>query len=258
MLRPRAVRFLLLLPLVAAAPRAHGQEAGLDAFFPLVTRRPVVEREVELGARHQRGAAGRETAATLSLDWIPLTRWQVSLSVPAVFTDPGDRAPAGGVGDLQLETKVVLPGAARGPHVAAGVALTLPTGDRGRGLGGETAVAPFLTAGAARGPFYLVGELGYRWEVARGRAQDATAGLATGYRAHPRVIPLVELTAASRLRRGDDERGAPPLERAQLYLAPGVNVLVRENTTLGVGVQLPLTSARAFDYALVGSLDWDF
>lgn len=47
-------------------------------------------------------------------------------------------------------------------------------------------------------------------------------------------------------------------ERAQLYLTPGVNVRVFPRATLGLGVQPPLTGARVFDYALLGSLDWEF
>jgi hypothetical protein len=44
---------------------------------------------------------------------------------------------------------------------------------------------------------------------------------------------------------------------AEVGLAPGVNVQIAPRATLGLGVQLPLTRARALDYALFATIDWE-
>ncbi len=51
------------------------------------------------------------------------------------------------VGDLGLETQVILWRKQSQVAVSTGVELTLPTGSRERRLGGDVVVAPFLSAG---------------------------------------------------------------------------------------------------------------
>jgi hypothetical protein len=51
--------------------------------------------------------------------------------------------------------------------------------------------------------------------------------------------------------------------RVQSASQPGardraVNVQLLRELTLGMGIPLPVTSARTFDYALHGSSDWSF
>ena len=81
---------------------------------------------------------------------------------------------------------------------------------------------------------------------------------AAGYAVRPWLIPLVELTTVTRVEGSPqpgnrDRRGQP-----QLYITPGVNAQLLRELTLGLGIQLPLTSARTFDYTLHGTLDWSF
>lgn len=47
--------------------------------------------------------------------------------------------------------------------------------------------------------------------------------------------------------RGDDELR----ERVQLYLTPGVSVEPAKGWNLRAGIQLPVTSAKEFDYNLI-------
>jgi hypothetical protein len=70
------------------------------------------------------------------------------------------------------------------------------------------------------------------------------------------LIPLLALTAASTLESADGH-DAGRRESFELYLAPGVNVQIAPRATLGLGVQLPLTRARALDYALFATIDWE-
>ena len=59
--------------------------------------------------------------------------------------------------------------------------------------------------------------------------------------------------------RGTDEEDAPRLRgRTQVYLTPGFNVRPLPRTTTRLGVQLPVTNARAFDYAILGGLVREF
>src|SRR5260370_17967164 len=93
---------------------------------------------------------------------------------------------------------------------------------------------------------------------AQGEGQAVTAGGEAGYGGRAWLIPLVELTMVTRVEGSPqpgnrDRRGQP-----QLYITPGVNVQLLREVTLGLGIQLPVTSARTFDYTLHGTLDWSF
>ena len=147
---------LLMLSAVPAA--AEDEEPNIEFFYPVVTRRPVIERELELGVHHEKRRDGRETEAAAAIELPLLPRWQLEVEVPLVFTDPRAGASAGGFGDLSVENKVLLwKSVEHRALVAGGFELTLPSGSERRGLGGTAAVEPFLTAGIALGPLDLLG-----------------------------------------------------------------------------------------------------
>ena len=231
----------------------------LEDFFPLVTRRPVLEREIELRVNHQKDRGGRETSTIVALDYIVLPRWQVELAVPVIFTDPRDGAARQGVGGVGIENKVVLWRKASQAVVSAGVELTLPTGSRERKLGGDLVVAPFLSAGLTVRNFYLVGHVEYDWGVRGPRTgeQEVDASVAGGYRVN-QLIPLLELSSVTQTREPEKNGERRLLDRLQLYVTPGFNWEITRTTTFGLGLQLPLTRARAFDGTILGSLDWGF
>ena len=252
----------LTLAFAAAASRpAHAadDEPSLEFGYPLVTRRPVIERELELRINHTKDAAGRSTDVTPALEWPLLPRWQIELSMPFLVNDPREGPTTGGPGDLEIENKFLLfKSLEHRVLVAAGLEVRLPTGSERRGLGGEAAVEPFLSAGVALGDFDLLGSLAYELNVnahVHGpREQELTASVAALYWPTRRFAPLVELTTTSLLRGDDaDLRG-----RTQVYVTPGFNVKAWRGTTLRFGVELPVTHAKKFDYALRGGLVWEF
>lgn len=134
--------------------------------------------------------------------------------------------------------------------VAAGVDLALPSGDATHGLGGRTAVAPFVTAGVAAGPFQVLADLSYRWSVAgpaRGEEQ-ITGGAALGL---PRLgwVPFLEATTTTDVRSGraDDDR---LVHRVLLEIGPGVNVDLAPGRTLLFRIGVPITGPRPYDFEL--------
>jgi hypothetical protein len=260
----RRTRVLFAAALLAvsapAAARAGDDVPGIGFFYPLVTRRPVIERELELSVTHEKGEGGRVTETAAAIEWPILPRWQVELKIPLIFLQPRDAAAMGGLGDLEIETKALVFDSIDPPAlVAVGVEGRLPTGSERRGLGGEAALEPFVAAGVALGAFDLLAHVAYEWNlnahVSGEREQELTASAALGWRVHRKFTPLLELTTVTQTRGDDDEhlRG-----RTQVYLTPGFNVRPLPGTTLRVGIELPVTSARSFDYALRVGLVWEF
>ena len=248
-----------ILVLFAGAPRPAATEGLLEAFFPLVARRPVIEHEIELRAAHEARRDGRETVTSLAIEGPILPRWGVSLSVPLVFNDPRAEAATAGAGDVELESKVIVAASAdRRALAAAGLALTLPTGSGRRGLGGQTSLEPFATVGLIAGDFLMVSDIGFVMPVGhpKGDGERIHTTLAVARPIGQRLIPLLELTVASTLRGGDGQetgrRG-----RVELYVTPGLNVRVLPRATLGLGLRLPLTGARVLDHAFFATMDWD-
>jgi hypothetical protein len=80
--------WLLVLVLLAPVNAALADEAdpNLEFFYPLVTGRPVIERELELKVAHVKGREGRETSVTGAIELPLLPRWQIELEVPIVFS----------------------------------------------------------------------------------------------------------------------------------------------------------------------------
>ena len=253
----------VLVVLGALAPRpaqAWDDPPGISFFYPLNTRRPVIERELEFTVDHEKGDFGRVTEAAAALEWAVLPRWQVELKVPLVFLDEKDRTAQGGFGDIEIETKVLVFDSIDPPAlVAIGVEGRLPSGSEKRGLGGEAAIEPFLTAGVALGPFDLLASVSYEINlnsnVEGPHEHELTAGAALGWRVHRKFTPLVELTTMTQTR-GDKEEGL--LHTTQVYITPGFNVRPLPGMTFRMGVDLPVTDARKFDYAIRSGLVIEF
>lgn len=258
-----AVAALSIASILAAAPpivRAQDEEADIEFFYPVVTRRPVIERELELrtqSAKNLDGSAEHDFIGSIEYPILPW--WQVELEVPVVVSNPSDGPSNAGFGDVTIENKFRLWKSVQyRALVAAGFELTLPSGSASRGLGGTFAIEPFVTAGIALGPFDIIGELHYEWQLnspAQGvREQELAGNLAVGYRVHRLFTPFVELNTLV-LTRGDD----PFLQRAtQVYLTPGFNVRPLPGMTLRAGVQLPVTGEREFKWVAHTGLVWEF
>jgi len=249
----------LVLLLSVAAP-AYGQDQTIAYFYPLRTRRPVIERELELRVQHDKGPEGRTTEVAGAIEWPILPRWQLEIEMPLVFRDPRDGAAMGGAGDLEIENKFLVWRSYDWlAAVAVGVEGRLPTGSERRGLGGEAAIEPFVTAGIALGPFDLLASAAYEFNlnshVEGHREQELSASIATAWRLHRLFSPLVELATVTRTHGGNDDtlRG-----ETRLSIIPGFNARVAAGTTLRVGIELPLTRPREHDYTLLGGIVREF
>jgi hypothetical protein len=258
----RIALVLLVVPLVFAAHPARAQDSyqNVSFFYPLRTRRPVIERELELRVEHAKGAEGRTTEAAAALELPIMPRWQVELEVPLIFNDPRDGASQGGVGDVSLETKVAVWQSLEWlSQVAIGVEGRFPTGSERRGLGGEASVEPFVAGGIALGDFDVLASVAYEFNlnanVAGPNEQELTASAAAAWRVTRRFAPLVELVTVTRTRASpdDDLRG-----KMRVSIIPGLNAKLLPGTTLRLGVELPLTRARTADYTLLGGFVKEF
>jgi hypothetical protein len=199
-----------------------------------------------------------------SIQYAPLPSFGVKLVVPFAVRDPRDTEPTvGGIGDVSLMAKyapLLLP--AQQLALSGGVTLTFPTGSERRDLGGQLAVAPFLAAGKAFGPFSLQADVAYRWQLNKPRQfepdeegaeavrpqkeEGVTANLTATYSPVKRLFLILELNSVTVLR-GDEELN----KRVQLYLTPGVSVEPAEGWNLRAGIRLPVTSAKEVDYSLI-------
>src|SRR2546422_928037 len=193
-------RFTLVLlavsvVLVVRPARAQDGIQTVAFFYPLRTRRPVIERELEVRVEHAKTADGRVTEAAAAVELPILPRWQVEIEVPLIFREPREGAAQGGVGDLRVENKVMVWQSLDWlSQVAVGVEGRLPTGSERRGLGGEAAGEPFVTRGIALGGFHLLASVAHQVNVnppvPGPHEQELTASAAPAGRGPPRVAPL--------------------------------------------------------------------
>ena len=252
---------LVLVMCCAAAPAyAQYEEPNITFFYPLVTRRPIIERELEFKLMHTKGLDARETEAALAIEWAVLPRLQFEVEVPFTFRDPDEGKVVAGFGDIDLQAKLqVFKSVQYRTLIAFGLESTLPSGSRARGLGGEHTIEPFLTAGIALGPFDVIGEVAYHW-VLNGdehpRKQEFTARLAMAYRASRWFAPLLELVTVTQTRSpaGDESL----CHKTQVSLVPGFNIRPRPGMTLRAGIEVPVTTAKAFDYRFLSALVIEF
>ena len=258
----RISRLALVIVLVVSVVPAFAEDEfqNVPFFYPLVTRRPVIERELELRVLHDKGRDGRSTEVTGAIEWPLLPRWQVELEVPLVFSSPGDRADAGGIGDLRLENKfVVWSSIDYSAQLAVGLETRLPTGSARRGLGGEAAVEPFVTGGIALGAFDVLVDASWEFNVnahVKGpQDQELAAGAAVAYNRLQNFAPLLELRTTTLTRAAADDELR---HRTRVSVIPGFNARLLPRTMLRLGLELPVTDARRFDYVLHAGFVWEF
>lgn len=257
----RVVLALLLVMLTApVAAVSAADDQTIAYFYPLRTRRPVIERELELRVEHEKARDGRTTSVAAAVELPILPRWQIELEVPVIFLDPRDAPSMGGVGDITVESKVLVwSSLERLAALAVGVEGRLPSGSERRGLGGEAAIEPFVTFGIALGDFDVLAsaayELNLNAHVDGPNEQELGASAAVAWRVYRLFAPLVEVATVTRTR-GGDEDGLR--NRTQVYIIPGFNARPWPGMTLRVGLELPLTDRRTHDYAILGGLVKEF
>jgi hypothetical protein len=260
-MRMTAIGLVLLVCSAITPAYAQYAEPNITFFYPLVTRRPIIERELEFKLNYTKGLEEREIEATAALEFPILPRLQFEIEVPFLILDPDEGKVVAGFGDLELQAKLqVFKSVQYRALVAFGLESKLASGSSSRGLGGEYAIEPFLTAGIALGPFDLIGEVAYEW-ILNGddhpREQEFTARLALAYPVSRWFTPLLELVTVTMTRGpADDEEGV--LHKTQVYVVPGVNIRPRPGMTFRAGFQVPLTKAKEFDYQFLSALVVEF
>jgi len=256
-----AIGLVLLVCSAVTSAYAQYAEPNITFFYPLVTRRPIIERELEFKLNYTKGLDEREIEATAALEFPILPRLQFEIEVPFIVLNPDEGKVVAGFGDLELQAKYqVFKSVQHRALVAFGLESKLASGSNSRGLGGEYAIEPFLTAGIALGPFDLIGEVAYEW-ILNGdehpREQEFTARLAIGYPVSRWFTPLLELVTVTTTRGpADNEEGL--LHKMQVYLVPGFNFRPRPGMTFRAGVQVPVTTAKEFHYQVLSALVVEF
>jgi len=254
---------MLCLPARAHEGQPHqpfGSEDGhvhshpeIDVSHPIVTESAVPETHFVLRPYFADGGGGStEYGITGALEYAFVPTFSLELSLPYVVQDPDDAGPFGRIGSVELAAKFATYAFADHGFIPAfGLSVTAPTGRDEQGVGSDHIIGlePFLRAGVVRGPFHFAAEvsLGFSLnQTAQERdQQDFSLGynLAVIYHALPNVQPLVEFHGGSSF--GDDDSYA-------FYISPGVTFqpFADESINLGIGVSLPVTSNRDFDYSV--------
>jgi len=257
------VLFVALLSFFAVPVLADEAAQKVEFIYPLIVRRPVLETLLDLTVDHEKGRDGRETELVAEIELRALPRWLVALEVPLLITDPEKGATQAGVSDIGISNRfLLLRSIEHQAQVTGGFELTVPSGSKSRGLGGETAIEPFLVGGIRFKEFQLLIDAAYAWTLNSPdpgeRKQEFSAGLAAGYELTERFIPLLELTTVRKVRGINEEDSSALRGKEQIYLTPGLNLKLRDEVVLRFGVQLPVTNAREFDYAIHLGLSWEF
>ena len=259
-MRRYSVIALILGNLLAVVPARAEDFQNVSYFYPLRTRRPVIERELEFSVEHEKGREGRTTEVTGAIELPILPRWQVELEIPLVFTDPREGKSQGGVGDIRIENKVAVWQSLDWlSQVAVGFEARLPSGSERRGLGGEASLEPFITGGIALGDFDFLASIAYEFNVNAHvpgpNEQELSASAAAAWRVSRVFAPLVELVTVTRTRAAPDD---PLRDRTRVTIVPGFNARLFPGTTLRFGIELPLTHAKSADYTLLGGFVVEF
>lgn len=171
-------------------------------------------------------------------DWLTV---EAELPFLRVDADPGDSE--SGIGDIALEAKASLKGGAANPigfipefDVAAGVRLTLPTGDEDEGLGEEeVTLAPFV-AGSWWIERWIAAHafLGVEWQEDRRPVHrvNATAEFAPW-------SPELSLFAGLQVEREGSDASAVLFIPGAEYRFPGIPLSVGASLPIGVNDRAP-------------------
>jgi hypothetical protein len=226
-------------------------EDPVDYIHTLLLRRPLMEQEIEMQFGYRAGVGGKEADITVAVDVRLLPRWQIELAFPLFYVDPPGATSAAGVGDVVVENKVLLYfSPERKLMLSGGLDVTLPTGSSARGLGGAVGFAPFAVIGFKVDNFDVLADIAYqtlfRPASIGGDLQQFTTGISVAHPLTRRVAPFVELTTATTIAA---ERGldAQLSRQPQVYVTPGLNILIKQGIECVLGLQAPLSGARTFD-----------
>ena len=237
----------------------------------LVTEGALPATELEAGVSLTKSREGRGVGVGItSAQWAPVSWLGVKLVVPFAVLERSEAPTVAGIGDVSVAVKyaaLTLP--ERQLAVAGGLRLGFPTGSAERGLGGMYSAAPFVLAGKALD----LGDLGrasvqvdgsYTWQLDQPRRPEADPSAAERPSRPDRAqivaanvtaawtTPIEVLNLLLELNHVTVVDGDPALrQRPQLYVTPGLAVERTGRWSIRAGIQLPITRARSFDYAIL-------
>jgi hypothetical protein len=221
----------------------QAQEA-FELFHPLTVRRPVMEQQIEIQGARGVSETARNSSVEAAVDYHVLSRWQVESVFPFLWSKGQNSQSEAGLGDIEFENKfLLLARKGRAPLVAGGLDVAFPSGSAVRGLGGNSALTPFVTAGTHFRSLELLGDLSYRWVLSGPDSPNKglAGGLVTGIRVLPWLIPFAEWT------------GGPGM-----VAGPGVNIDLGSGRSLLFGVEKSIRGKTDFDTQFRLGLVWDF
>ncbi len=225
---------------------------GVSLSHPIVIESPLPETKLRLDYTFADAGDDREHTVTAEAEYAFTREFSVELVLPYTFLDPDEGDSADRLNDAAVALKLATYGLVdRNLFPAVGVEVVLPTGDEERGIGSDHVVElePFVRVGYWRSQFELIGALsiGIPLNQTDEERDEEDFVLAYGasflYHVRDDVQALVELHGESVF--GDEDASA-------LYVSPGVTFqpFTEKSISLGLGVSLPLTDDRDFDYAV--------
>jgi hypothetical protein len=237
----RCAAFAAGLLLTCAVSQA--QEA-FEFFHPLTVRRPVMEQQIEIQGARGTSETTRTSAMEVAVDYRVMSRWQVEPLIPFLWSKGQQSQSESGLGDIQFENKFLLfAPKSRGTAGAGGLDVMFPSESAGRGLGGNIALTPFVTAGTHVRRVELLGDLSCHWVLSGPDSpkKSLAGGLAAGIRVLPWLAPFAEW------------RGGPVM-----VAGPGVHIDLGSGRSLLFGVEKSIRQKTDFDTQVRVGLVWDF
>jgi len=250
---------LAVAPAIAESPpdqgdehAGHGHTDPLHFLHPLITESPLPENEarIEFTYADLGGGAGDEFTLTGTLELAPVRWFSLELSAPLSHLNPDGAPIETRLGNVGIGAKfATFAFEEHGLLLAAGVELSLPTGDDDRGIGNDHVleVEPWTGFGFRRDRLEWLGRIGVGIPTnENGDAEaDSEVEWATSVLVHLVEDKLAGIIEIDGLRVfGGDEDGFDSIS-----ITPGVRVFPFDNPdiSLGLGVRLPLTSDRDSD-----------
>lgn len=260
-MRYLSVAVLALMIFSTAQATAAEEEKSVEFVYPLVTRRAIVESELDFSLKHFRNHDGQETDLFAEAAFRILPWWRAGVEVPAVVVHDRGGGTRGGLGDISIDNRfLVFKSIPHQAQVVLGFEVDTPTGSKHRGLGGEWGVEPYAAAGIKFGGLNVLGSLGHEWgHLNASRSDDnerAVKGDVTlGYELSKIFAALLEVNTVTLTKGGESDSLH---NKTQVYLTPGINIFPIEDLTLRLGVQIPVTRAKEFYHQFHAGVTWEF
>ena len=225
---------------------------GVGLSHPIVIESPLPETKLRLNYGFADSGEGVEHVAEVEGEYAFTQNFSIEAVLPYAFVNPDEGSSEHGLGDAILAFKYApYNWVDRNFLPAVGLEVVLPTGDDDKGIGSDHIVElePFVRLGYWTGKFEFIGSFAVGIPLNQtSEEQDEedfalAYGVSTLYHVAPSLQALVEVD-------GESVFGAEDV--SALYVSPGVTFQPYDDKSVsfGVGVTLPVTDDRDFDYAI--------